>query len=152
MEIYKRMKNINYSKILILLVVSGTLILSSCRDFLDIKEYRKDMLEYDSIFSSAYNLDAYLWGAAALLPDEANIWGSSSASGSNLFPGVSASDEAINQWNNTAQPGTMLALGGINADNIADSYNGHSLNFWKNMYQIVRKVNLIITFQFPSWH
>lgn len=139
------MKNINYSKILILLVVSGALFLSSCRDFLDIKEYRQDMLEYDSIFSSAYNLDAYLWGAAALLPDEANIWGSSSASGTNLFPGVSASDEAINQWNNTAQPGTMLALGGINADNIADSYSGHSLNFWKNMYQIVRKVNLIVS-------
>lgn len=138
------MKDMNLKTILLLPVILVIISFSSCRDFLDISEYTVDMLEYDTIFKSKLHLEEYLWGAAASLPDEANIWGSTWSTGPNAFPGVSASDEAYNQWNNTSQPGTMYILGGINADNVADGFSGKTFNFWKNMYQIIRKTNMIV--------
>ncbi|GAB1415748.1 RagB/SusD family nutrient uptake outer membrane protein [Paludibacter sp.] len=138
------MKYMNYKLILLLPVLTAIVFFSSCRDFLDIDEYTVDMFEYDSIFGNKQHMEEYLWGAAALLPDEANIWGSSSASGANMFPGVSASDEAFNQWENSTQPGTMFVQGEINADNVANYFNGRTFNFWTNMYKIIRKTNLIL--------
>ena len=112
---------------------------SSCSDFLSIDDYTKDMLTYDSIFSNKVNLESYLWAAAGYLPDEGNIWGTSSAI-NNTFPGVCAADETYNQWRTSAQPGTQFVQGLITADNIGTN----RMNIWPNMYKIIRKANLII--------
>lgn len=124
------------------LVFLSVIIISSfnsCRDFLSIDDYTKDMLTYDSIFTNKENLEAYLWGSAAYLPNEGNIWGASNAI-NNVFPGLCASDEAFTQWNNSTFPGCQLVQGALTADNIG----GTRLNMWPAMYKIIRKMNMII--------
>ena len=58
----------------------------SC-DYLDVDEYFDDTLKYDSVFSNKRYFEAYLWGAAAQLPDESKIFGHEYA------PGITAGDD-----------------------------------------------------------
>ena len=115
------------------------LISQSCKDFLDISDYSRDLLTYDSIFSNKDNLEAYLWGAAAQLPLEGAIWGNSSAQGKS-FPGVACSDEGFIQWISAGWQSGQLIQGMINADNVSDT----NMYIWDQMYKIIRKVNIII--------
>lgn len=134
------MKTISKLKSSVILLLAGlALSLGSCRDFLLIDDYTSDIYTYDSIFSTQVTMEAYLWGAAASLPDEANFFGTLGTSG-NLYAGISASDEAFNPWNRSSHPGTQYVLGTITADDVA----GSRFNFWYNMYQIIRKTNIII--------
>ncbi|MDR1859312.1 MAG: RagB/SusD family nutrient uptake outer membrane protein [Bacteroidales bacterium] len=111
----------------------------SCKDFLSVDNYTGDLLTYDSIFSNKERLEAYLWGAAAGLPHEAANWGNGMASGLS-FPGIACSDEGFIQWISSGWQSGQLIQGSIDADNIA----GTNMNFWPNMYKIIRKVNIII--------
>jgi hypothetical protein len=117
------------------------LSIHSCRDFLDISDYSRDLLVYDSIFSSKDNLEAYLWGAAGMLPLEGAIWGSGAAGGKS-FPGIACADEGFIQWISGGWQSGQLIQGTINADNIAST--GGNLYLWDHMYKIIRKANLVI--------
>ncbi len=111
----------------------------SCKDFLDISDYSRDLLTYDSIFSDKNNLEAYLWGAAGMLPLEGAIWGNGSAQGRS-FPGIACSDEGFIQWISAGWQSGQLVQGMVNADNVA----GTNLYMWDHMYKIIRKANTIL--------
>ena len=64
------MKSIKTS---ILAIVSSVMLFTSC-NYLDVSDYFEDLVNLDSVFQSKVYLEKYLWGAAALLPDEANIF------------------------------------------------------------------------------
>ena len=43
----------------------------SCTDYLNIDKYFDDEFNIDSAFVNARYIEAYMWGAAAMFPDEA---------------------------------------------------------------------------------
>jgi hypothetical protein len=137
------MKNIKFIQIVktlfTVLLVGWVASFSSCRDFMDISEYTRDMLTYDSIFSSKDRLEGYLWATAARLPHEGAIWGNGAASGRS-FPGIACSDEGFIQWISAGWHSGQFIQGTLDADNIG----GSNLSIWGDMYQIIRKINLII--------
>lgn len=106
--------------------------LSSC-NYLNVDDYFTDTLGYDSIFQKKYNLRQYLWGTAALFPDEGSLWGSS------YTPGVVGSDETLIQWTEQEFSGLAFTLGHITPDNLG------SMNIWPAMYKIIRKSNMILS-------
>ena len=117
-------------KIFVLVTLVTSLIgVTSC-DFLDVKDYFEDTLNKDSIFKKQQYLEEYLWGAAALLPNEANIFRSG------YYPGILGSDEAFTMWEDsyTAQ---RFPINAITADNLG------SMDIWPNMYMIIRKCNTL---------
>jgi hypothetical protein len=122
-----------------ILSICCTFAFYSCKDFLDISDYSRDLLTYDSIFANKENLENYLWGAANKLPDEGNVWGNSMAVNKS-FPGIACSDEGFIQWMGAGWQSGQFIQGTLNADNIG----GTNLYFWNDMYQIIRKMNLII--------
>ncbi|MDR1865852.1 MAG: RagB/SusD family nutrient uptake outer membrane protein [Bacteroidales bacterium] len=135
------MKTSSLKTYIIVPVIGFMAIFGSCRDFLDISDYTRDMLTYDSIFASKENMENYLWGAANQLPDEASFWGNSYiGAGSSCFPGLACSDESFIQWISAGWQTGQLIQGSINADN----FEGTTMNFWTKMYRIIRKMNLII--------
>lgn len=60
-------------KISIFAILSSLTIFTSC-DYLDVSDYFEDQLHIDSVFQRKDYVERFLWGAAALLPDEANIF------------------------------------------------------------------------------
>ena len=79
-------KRITRAVIFVQLVVLAT----SCEDYLNIDDYFDDEFNIDSAFSNARNMEAYMWGAATMFPDESNTirYG--------YTPGPMATDEGIN--------------------------------------------------------
>jgi hypothetical protein len=120
-------------------MVAWAVSLASCSDFMDISEYTRDMLTYDSIFASKERMEGYLWATANALPHEGAIWGNGAASGKS-FPGIACSDEGFIQWISSGWQSGQFIQGTLNADNIA----GTNLSIWDDMYKIVRKINLVI--------
>ncbi|MDR1224601.1 MAG: RagB/SusD family nutrient uptake outer membrane protein [Tannerella sp.] len=107
-----------------------TVCLSSCSDFLNVDRYFSDELKLDSVFAQKRYVEAYMWGAVALFPDEGNIYQGTHT------PGPLATDEALNLWGGYS--GMDFALGTISPDNLG------SLNTWGNLYKIIRKFNTIL--------
>lgn len=114
-------------------IISLILLLSSCNDYLSVNKYFDDSFKFDSIFANKVNLERYLWGTAALFPDEGAIWGNGST------PGVTATDEAFTLNGTDEYRGMAFILGEVNPDNLKGMGN------WGQMYQIIRKVNILIS-------
>jgi hypothetical protein len=106
------------------------LAFTSC-NFLNIDDYIDEQLKYDSIFVTKRYVEAYMWDAARLLPDEGDI-----ISG-NYTPGPLATDEAFSLF---GYQGMNFVLGYITADN-----TGTYGTYWKRYYQVIRQCNLIFS-------
>lgn len=116
------------------LVMTGAVLLSlsvlhSC-NYLNVDYYFEDTINLDSVFRSKVNVEKYLWGAAALLPDESNVFTYSH------YPGILGSDEGFSMWESLYYP-QRFTLNQVTADDMG------SLNIWTPMYQVIRKANTI---------
>ena len=52
-------------------LVQAVMLVTSCSNFLNIDNYFDDEFNIDSVFTNARYMEAYMWGAAAMFPDEA---------------------------------------------------------------------------------
>lgn len=102
----------------------------SC-NYLNVDYYFEDTLNIDSVFTSKVNLEKYLWGAAALLPDESNVFNHS------YYPAILGSDEGFSMWESIYYP-QRFTLNQITASNMG------YMNIWPQMYQAIRKANTIL--------
>ncbi|MBN2661693.1 MAG: RagB/SusD family nutrient uptake outer membrane protein [Tannerellaceae bacterium] len=123
------MKNIKYN--LLAIFTFFVLMMPSC-NYLDVSEYFEDTLHVDSVFQKKVYLEKFLWGAAALLPDEGNIFTNS------YYPAVLGSDESFTMWESSYNS-QRFPINEITADNLG------SMNIWPNMYIIIRKANTILS-------
>ncbi|GGG77530.1 membrane protein [Parapedobacter pyrenivorans] len=117
------------------LVLSAGLCLtgSACKDFLSVDNYFSEELKLDSVFAEKRHLEAYLWGAAGMFPDEANFFQN------NITPGPLATDEAFTAFLTLHNyNGMRFVLGEITAANVGSAG-------WGNYYRIIRKCNTIFT-------
>ena len=104
----------------------------SC-DYLDVDEYFDDTLKYDSVFSNKRYFEAYLWGAAAQLPDESKIFGHEYA------PGITAGDDIFTVMSTDIFRGSAFTLGYVTPDDL------RGMNIWSDMYKIIRKANIMLS-------
>lgn len=117
--------------IILTLSVLGMVMSSSC-NFLDVSEYFDDTLQMDSVFKKKVYLEKFLWGAAALLPNEGNIFANS------YYPAILGSDEGFTMWE-SSYSSQRFPINEITADNLGN------MNIWPNMYMIIRKANTILS-------
>lgn len=120
------MKNLKFS---IIAIISSITMMTSC-DYLDVSDYFEDTLNIDSVFHTKKNAEKFLWGAAALLPDESNIFDKS------YYPAILGSDEGFTMWESAYDP-QRFPIDEITADNMG------SMNIWTPMYQVIRKANTV---------
>lgn len=117
-------------------------IISSCKKYLNIDRYFDDEFNIDSVFTSTRYMEAYMWGAAAMFPDEA------STVRYNYTPGPMATDEAFNGLTGPGVGnvyfGMDFATGFINPDFYGASGSGQNLDRWPVYYKIIRKCNGIL--------
>ena len=66
------------------------MLVTSCSNFLNIDNYFDDEFNIDSVFTNARYMEAYMWGAAAMFPDEAQTIRNG------YTPGPMATDEGFN--------------------------------------------------------
>ncbi len=118
---------INYT----LALIAATGLLTSSCNFLNVEDYFEDTLSIDSVFQNKLHLERYLWGTAALLPDESNVF----ASG--YYPAILGSDEAFTMWEDSYASQRFL-IDRINADDLG------SMNTWPRLYMVIRKANTIM--------
>ncbi|MDR2388825.1 MAG: RagB/SusD family nutrient uptake outer membrane protein [Tannerellaceae bacterium] len=109
-------------------------IISSCNDFLNVDNYFSDELKQDSIFKQKRLIEAYMWGASSLFPDEGQIIQSQHT------PGPLATDEAFTMFRSTGNNyyGMAFVLGEISSEHL------YTFNTWGNLYKIIRKCNTIL--------
>jgi hypothetical protein len=125
-NIINRIKNITA----FLLAVMATMF-GSC-DFLSVDDYFSETMKYDSVFSSKYNLERYLWATAASFPEEGAIFGD------NYTPGPVATDEGFVLFGIGEFRGMAYVLGNVTPTSM------YSMNTWNTMYIIIRKANTIL--------
>lgn len=107
--------------------------LSSC-NYLSIEDYFTDELKLDSVFQSKRYVEAYMWGAASLFPNEATLYRSA------YTPGPLASDQFFTLSESaTLYPGFDFVLGRITARDLS-----HFGVWYNNYYKIIRKSNTIL--------
>ncbi|MEN5194329.1 RagB/SusD family nutrient uptake outer membrane protein [Sphingobacterium faecium] len=122
------------------LMVQLIAMATSCKDYLNIDDYFDDEFNIDSAFSNARNMEAYMWGAAIMFPDESNTirYG--------YTPGPMATDEGLNGLtgggSSNVYYGMDFATGLISSDFFGDS--NPNLNQWGTYYKIIRKCNNIL--------
>lgn len=119
-------------KLIILTLSVLSMVMSSSCNFLDVSEYFDDTLQIDSVFRKKVYLEKYLWGAAALLPKEGNIFVNS------YYPAILGSDEGFTMWESD-YPCQRFPVNEITADNLGN------MNIWPNMYMAIRKANTILS-------
>ncbi len=117
--------------ILALFFTSSLLFITSC-DYLNVDAYFEDTINIDSVFQNKVYLEKFLWGAAALLPDESNIFDHS------YYPAILGSDEGFTMWE-SAYYSQRFPLDQITADDMGP------MNIWERMYQVIRKANTILS-------
>lgn len=111
-------------------------LVTSCKDYLNIDNYFDDEFNIDSAFSNARNMEAYMWGAAAMFPDESRtIRG-------NYTPGPMATDEGFNGLTGAGTTNIYYGMDFATGNITPDKFGG--LNQWGNYYKIIRKCNLIL--------
>lgn len=128
-------KRITRAVIFVQLVVLAT----SCEDYLNIDDYFDDEFNIDSAFSNARNMEAYMWGAAAMFPDESNTirYG--------YTPGPMATDEGINGLTGGGSANVYFGMDFVTGNINPDYYGyGNGLNQWGRYYKIIRKCNSIL--------
>jgi len=79
--------------------------LSSCKDYLNIDKYFSNELKIDSIFTQKRWVEAYIWGAATMFPDEGELFSSP------YTPGPLATDEAFSLFSAGTFMGIMFCSG-----------------------------------------
>lgn len=124
----------NFSRKEKIKILIGSILLSltglfSC-NYLNVDYYFEDTLNLDSVFQSKVNVEKFLWGAAALLPDESSVYTYSH------YPAILGSDEGFSMWE-SAYHSQRFTLDQITADDMGD------MNIWARMYQVIRKANTI---------
>lgn len=119
----------------------------SCSDYLNIDGYFDDEFNIDSAFVNARYIEAYMWGAASMFPDEAQTirYG--------YTPGPMAADEGFNGLtgggSSNVYYGMDFATGRITPDFYGDS--SPNLNQWNNYYKIIRKAtNILLNLDVPK--
>jgi hypothetical protein len=121
-------------------MVQLVVMASSCKKYLNIDEYFDDEFNIDSAFANPRNIEAYMWGAAAMFPDESNTIRLG------YTPGPMATDEGLNGLtgggSSNVYYGMDFATGRISSDFFGDS--NPNLNQWGNYYKIIRKCNSIL--------
>lgn len=122
------------------LLTSLLLTATSCRNFLNIDDYFDDEFNIDSVFANARYMEAYMWGAASMFPDEAQTVRNG------YTPGPMACDEAFNGLTGGSSAniyhGMDFASGRITPDFFGSG--NPNLNQWGNYYKIIRKCNSIL--------
>ncbi|MGJ1410339.1 RagB/SusD family nutrient uptake outer membrane protein [Sphingobacterium thalpophilum] len=108
----------------------------SCKDYLNIDTYFDDEFNIDSAYSNKRYIEAYMWGAAALFPDESNTIRS------NYTPGPMATDEAINGLTGAGTTNIYYGMDFVTGNITPDFYGG--LNKWGTYYKIIRKANNVL--------
>ncbi len=134
------------TRLIIKRIISAAIIIqllalaTSCKDYLNIDEYFDDEFNIDSAFSNARNIEGYMWGAAAMFPDE------SETVRLGFTPGPMATDEGFNGLtgggSNNVYYGMDFATGRITPDFFGDT--DPNLNQWGKYYKIIRKCNTIL--------
>jgi starch-binding outer membrane protein, SusD/RagB family len=112
-------------------ICSAIIISMSSCDYLNVSGYFEDTLNIDSVFQKKIYLEKFLWGAAALLPDEGNIFANA------YYPAVLGSDEAFSMWENSYSP-QRFPINEITADDLGP------MDTWPNLYMAIRKANIIL--------
>ncbi|MDR3245493.1 MAG: RagB/SusD family nutrient uptake outer membrane protein [Prevotellaceae bacterium] len=105
--------------------------LSSCKDYLNIDKYFSKELKIDSIFTQKRWVEAYIWGAATMFPDEGQLFSSP------YTPGPLATDEVFSLLSTDTYRGISFTLGEVTPSNMG------TLDIWGTMYKIIRKCNTI---------
>lgn len=122
------------------IIIQLTVMASSCKKYLNIDKYFDDEFNIDSAFANPRNMEAYMWGAAAMFPDESNTIRLG------YTPGPMATDEGLNGLtgggSSNVYYGMDFATGRISPDFYGDS--NPNLNQWGNYYKIIRKCNSIL--------
>jgi len=115
---------------------------SSCKDYLNIDRYFDDEFNIDSAFSNTRNMEAYMWGAASMFPDESNTIRFS------YTPGPMATDEGFNGLTGTGVNNVYFGIdyvtGNISPDYYGVTSGAYNLNQWGRYYKIIRKCNSIL--------
>lgn len=128
------------SILLIAIMFQFVAMTSSCKKYLNIDEYFDDEFNIDSAFANPRNIEAYMWGAAAMFPDESNTIRLG------YTPGPMATDEGLNGLtgggSGNVYYGMDFATGRISPDFFGDS--NPNLNQWGKYYKIIRKCNSIL--------
>lgn len=104
-------------------------MLTSC-NYLAVDEYFNDLTPLDSIFARQDYLERYVWGTAALMPAQGNLFSGS------YGPYETAVDEVLLSWQKAEYAGTYLYADKITQN---DSY----YNMWGQYYKGIRKCNTI---------
>ncbi|MEC3879717.1 RagB/SusD family nutrient uptake outer membrane protein [Parapedobacter sp. 10938] len=118
------------------LMIQLVAMMTSCKDYLNIDSYFDDEFNIDSAFSNTRNMEAYMWGAAAMFNDE------SQTIRSNYTPGPMATDEAFNGLTGTGTTNIYYGMDFATGNITPDKFGG--LNQWNRYYKIIRKCNLIL--------
>ncbi|MFV0267147.1 MAG: RagB/SusD family nutrient uptake outer membrane protein [Draconibacterium sp.] len=136
MKSFLIIKRVTIASVVGLMCVMAT----SCKDYLNIDDYFDDEFNIDSAFVNARYIEAYMWGAADMFPDEAQTvrYG--------YTPGPMAADEAFNGLtgggSSNVYYGMDFATGRITPDFFGDS--SPNLNQWGRYYKIIRKTNNVL--------
>lgn len=121
-------------------LVQAVMLVTSCSNFLNIDNYFDDEFNIDSVFTNARYMEAYMWGAAAMFPDEAQTIRNG------YTPGPMATDEGFNGLTGSGTAniyhGMDFANGKITQDFLGDG--SPNLNQWGKYYKIIRKCNSIL--------
>ena len=104
-------------------------MLTSC-NYLAVDEYFNDLTPLDSIFARQDYLERYVWGTAALMPAQGNLFSGS------YGPYETAVDEVLLSWQKAEYAGTYLYADKVTQN---DSY----YNMWGQYYKGIRKCNTI---------
>lgn len=132
------MRKIILLKIKSIVLVALIGVSTSCSDYLNIDGYFDDEFNIDSVFTKARYMEAYMWGAASMFPDEA------ATVRANHTPGIFATDEGFCNFrvSNNWYYGLDFSAGFINSQYYG--IGSPNLNQWGNYYKIIRKCNSII--------
>src|SRR5690606_17138784 len=125
------------------LIVQLVAMATSCKDYLNIDDYFDDEFNIDSVFVNARYMEAYMWGAAAMFPDESNTirYG--------FTPGPMATDEAFNGLTGGGSANVYYGMDFVTGNISPDFYGSGggptgNLNQWNRYYKIIRKCNNIL--------
>lgn len=124
------------------LCIQAFVMMSSCKDYLNIDDYFDDEFNIDSAFANARYIEAYMWGAATMFPDESNTvrYG--------YTPGPMATDEGFNGLTGGGSAnvyyGMDFVTGNISPDFYGAGSGAYNLNQWGRYYKIIRKTNNIL--------
>src|SRR5690606_23815310 len=122
-------KNAIKTTFILLVVVTAT----SCKDYLNIDGYFDDEFNIDSAFANTRYMEAYMWGAAAMFPDESNTirYG--------YTPGPMATDEGFNGLTGGGSANVYYGMDFVTGNITPDFFGsgggpGGNLNQWGKYY------------------